>query len=492
MATRKPRNWPSITGSESDRAREAFRRLEDMTRLISDWVWETDEEGKLIYVSERIIDRLGIHPIQAIGKKLDEIGAFNDKADNASVPNFKRPFRDLNFVAIGHDGKERYFAVSGLPRFESESGNFIGATGIAKDVTELVRVERANMQLADAIEVISGYFSLYDEDDNLVISNARFREFNRKFGDLAQPGSGFVELLNAEVEAGRYVEAEDNPESWIRRRLARRRQTSGPFEQDLHDGRRLYVDEERLSNGATVTMARDITDLKRAMDALQKSDQQHRQFAASVAHQLRTPLAVLRSNLDSLGDNESAHELKREVDALARMVEQLLTLTRYDNLVVPSDSEADLHQIAMSVVSALAPLAIKESRTLEFESSNKVLLINGDTGALEHALRNLIENAIKYSSRGSEILVKVTDDPISLQVQDHGRGIPLQNRSRLFEKFTRSDRRGGGAGLGLNIVKAVVDAHDAEIRISDNEGGGTIFTMTFSPPNVAKANLHRL
>lgn len=491
MATRKPRNWPSITGSETDRAREAFRRLEDMTRLISDWVWETDKDGTLTYVSERIIDRLGIHPIQALGKKLNEIGSFSDGESGSEEPNFKRPFRDLNFVATGHDDKERYFAVSGLPRFENESGNFIGATGIAKDVTELVRVERANMQLADAIEVISGYFVLYDEDDKLVISNARFREFNRKFGELAQPGSRFEDLLNAEVDDGRYVDAAENASSWVRRRIARRRQTSGPFELDMVDGRRLFVDEERLPNGATVTMARDITDLKRAMDALQKSDQQHRQFAASVAHQLRTPLAVLRSNLDSLGDNENAHDLKREVDALARMVEQLLTLTRYDNLVVPSDSEADLCQVAMTVVSALAPAAIRESRTLEFESSNKMLLINGDTGALEHALRNLVENAIKYSSRGSEIVVKVTDDPVTLQVVDRGRGIPLKDRTRLFEKFARTDRRGGGAGLGLNIVKAVVDAHDADIRISDNDGGGTIFTMTFSPPSNAKAKLHQ-
>lgn len=73
---RKPRNWPSITGSQKERSTEAFRRLEDMTRLISDWVWETDADGALIYVSERMIDRLGIHPVQVIGQRLDQIGQF--------------------------------------------------------------------------------------------------------------------------------------------------------------------------------------------------------------------------------------------------------------------------------------------------------------------------------------------------------------------------------------------------------------------------------
>ena len=72
------------------------------------------------------------------------------------LPDFKRPFRDVSFEAAGHDGGLRYFAVSGLPRFSDKEENFTGAIGIAKDVTNLVRVERANVQLADAIEVLSG------------------------------------------------------------------------------------------------------------------------------------------------------------------------------------------------------------------------------------------------------------------------------------------------------------------------------------------------
>ena len=76
-------------------------------------------------------------------------------------------------------------------------------------------------------------------------------------------------------------------------------------------------------------MARDITDMKRAMEALKKSVSTHREFAANVAHKLRTPLAVLRANLDNLREDEEVSGLKNEVDTLARMVEQLLTLTRY-------------------------------------------------------------------------------------------------------------------------------------------------------------------
>lgn len=73
-----------------------------------------------------------------------------------------------------------------------------------------------------------------------------------------------------------------------------------------------------------------------------------------------------------------------------------------------------------------------------------------------------------------------------------GEGVSFQERAKLFEKFTRSDRRGSGAGLGLNIVRAVADAHEAEVGISDNKGGGSVFTISFPPQNLRKAGLHQL
>ncbi len=476
---RKPRNWPSIAGSQNERATEAFRRLEDMTRLISDWVWETDSDGALTYVSERMIDRLGIHPVQVTGQRLDQIGRFVQDGQPVSAPNHQRPFRDVYFEAEGHDGKARHFAVSALPRFDHESGDFLGATGIAKDVTELVRVERANSRLADAIEVLSGYFALYDENDKLVISNARFRDFNRDFEEASRPGADFETLLRKELEAGRYPDALENGEQWIKDRLQRRRAVSGPYEQMLSGGRWLYVDEERLPDGGIVMMSHDISDLKRAMEALQASARHHREFSANVAHKLRTPLAVLRANLDNLGKTPEVKSLKHEVDVLARMVEQLLTLTRYEYLVLPQNVYVDLHSIVVDVISALAPMALKEDRMLELDGDSGEIWVRGDAGALEHAMRNLIENAVKYSSRGSTVRIVIERDPMIVRVIDQGRGIPQDQRGILFERFAQNDRRGAGAGLGLSIVKAIADAHGAEIDISDTPGGGATFSIKF-------------
>lgn len=479
MAERKPRSWPAITGTQSERSTEALRRLEDLTRLISDWVWEADDAGELVYVSERVIERLGMHPVQLIGRRLDQIGRFvGENGGEQAAPDLRRPFRDARFEAVGGDGKLRTFVLSGLPRFNDADGQFVGTNGIAKDITDVLRTERQNIRLADAIDVLHEYFALYDEFDRLVISNARFRESSRSFGGLAAPGGSFEDLLKSEVAANRYAGAEDNPDSWIERRLARRRSPSGPFEIEMTDGRFMMVDEQRITDGGTVTMANDITELKRAMAALSESATQHREFASNVAHRLRTPLAVLRASLDSLGSNDMVKSLKREVDGLARMVEQLLTLTRYEHMLVPADATADLREIAIAVIETLAPTAIKEGRGLDLEGVETPVHIHGDTGAIEHALRNLVENAIKYSSRGSSVRVILENEPPTVHVVNQGRSIPMEARARLFHRFARIDRRGAGAGLGLNIVKCIADSHRAEVSIGDVEGGGTDFTVT--------------
>jgi len=217
------------------------------------------------------------------------------------------------------------------------------------------------------------------------------------------------------------------------------------------------------------------------MEALKKSISTHREFASNVAHKLRTPLAVLRANLDSLGQDKEVTGLKNEVDTLARMVEQLLTLTRYEHFVLPPEAKCDLYGITVDVISSLAPLAIKEDRTLELDGDSGILMIHGDSGAVEHAVRNLIENAIKYSARGTAVQVKLEKDSSAIRVSDEGRGIPLEDRARLFERFTRTDRRGAGAGLGLHIVKTIADIHDAQVSIGHSASGGAEFSLIFPP-----------
>ncbi len=242
--------------------------------------------------------------------------------------------------------------------------------------------------------------------------------------------------------------------------------------------------------GMVLSRQRSLEDLRGTLEKrieertelLRESEERHRRFAADVAHELRTPLAVLHSNLDSLEDAEIARSLRRDVDAMTRLVEQLLALARLDFLEIDSTDQADLREVCTNVASHLAPLAIKNKRSIQVSGCNGPVIIRGNTDSLEQAVRNLVENSLRYSHRGSAVTLKIGDDA-TISVIDKGPGIPPEQRDEIFERFVRPDRRSAGAGLGLSIVRRTVDAHDGKIEIADTPGGGVTFTMRFPAAN---------
>lgn len=123
------------------RAAEAERRLDDITRLVSDWVWEADHELRLTYVSPRILNILGYHPRHLIGRKFTEIGNFTDKESSMEVMAARMPFRDEPFEIKHSRGSLQHALISGLPRFSNETGEFEGYRGTAEDVTERKKAE---------------------------------------------------------------------------------------------------------------------------------------------------------------------------------------------------------------------------------------------------------------------------------------------------------------------------------------------------------------
>ena len=110
--------------------------MEDITRLISEWVWETDTDGKFVYVSDRITEVLGILPLMVTGKTFYEIGTFITEEGDVTHINWKKPFRDVLFEARNKDGEERLFLISGIPFYDPETWEFEGITGTAEDITE--------------------------------------------------------------------------------------------------------------------------------------------------------------------------------------------------------------------------------------------------------------------------------------------------------------------------------------------------------------------
>jgi len=228
----------------------------------------------------------------------------------------------------------------------------------------------------------------------------------------------------------------------------------------------------------TLLSVRLVRELQTKDEIMRKKDEERMTFAADVAHELRTPLAVLRAHLDSLDDADTNYQLIQDVDRITRIVEQVLAKSQIEAIQLGPDDMADLAEVSSSMAAYLAPLVIREGRLIEVVGAESPVMINGNTFALEQALRNLVENAIKYSARGSTITIEVSATP-SIRVIDRGRGVPFEEREMIFERFHRADRRSGGSGLGLSIVRRVAEAHGGKISVEDAPGGGAVFVLNF-------------
>lgn len=214
-----------------------------------------------------------------------------------------------------------------------------------------------------------------------------------------------------------------------------------------------------------------------ALDRLDRGFQAQRDFLADAAHELRTPLAILAAHLDSMQDPARTSALRADVERMTKLVGQLLMVAQLEALTIRPDEQADLSEIAAEVAILMAPLAVKADRNVAVLNAEHPLPVRGNRDALYQALRNLVENALKYTPPGTEVEIEL-DPSGGVAVSDRGPGIPEDQRTLLFQRFWRADRRqSGGAGLGLAITHRIAAAHSGQLLVDDNPGGGARFTL---------------
>tara|TARA_R110002096_G_scaffold137810_1_gene291318 strand:+ start:14076 stop:15422 length:1347 start_codon:yes stop_codon:yes gene_type:complete len=240
----------------------------------------------------------------------------------------------------------------------------------------------------------------------------------------------------------------------------------------------LYLVLHQIVRRADKIIKAQHTELQLSTEKLVKSEAMHRKFTADVSHELRTPLSVLLLQIDTLDDTKAAQDLRQDVIAMSRLVNQILSLAQVDALDLEKMDKVDLSVVCKNVATRLFPLAIKEEMSIEVIGVDAPVEVLGYSHVLEQAIYNLVENAIKYAATGGVITVELGKDPY-IKVIDHGPGVPKEKRKEIFQRFLRSDSRGDGAGLGLSIVKQIVEAHKASIDVGDTPGGGATFTIRF-------------
>lgn len=196
------------------------------------------------------------------------------------------------------------------------------------------------------------------------------------------------------------------------------------------------------------------------LSQLDQAARDHEAFAADVAHELRTPLAVLSLELDGL-DHPDAPRLKADVLAMRRLTDQLMLLARVEahKVAQPMPEEVDLVETGADVVSLLAPAAIAEGKNLSLVLRGGRNLVTGQRETIAAALRNLVENALRVTPAMGSVTVFAGPGP-RLSVRDGGAGLPPERLARLAQRHSRADHASeGGAGLGLAIVARIMEAH---------------------------------
>jgi signal transduction histidine kinase len=222
-------------------------------------------------------------------------------------------------------------------------------------------------------------------------------------------------------------------------------------------------------------------------------EKMRRDFISNVSHELRTPLAAMRLMAETLlsgalEDPPAAHEfvsrIGLEVEQMSQMVEELLELSALEGEERPTPDEAVPVVELLHAIDRLRPLIEDKHIDLVFDVPSDIAPIRGDLGHLQHVLRNLVHNAVKFTSARGTITVSArsVNGQVELRVADTGIGILSDDMPRIFERFWKADssrrRDGEGSGLGLAIARHVVAAHHGTIRVDSEPGKGACFTIT--------------
>ena len=223
---------------------------------------------------------------------------------------------------------------------------------------------------------------------------------------------------------------------------------------------------------------------------LERSIGEMRQFSTALAHELRTPLAALRGEIElalratrDVDLQQSLASQIEDIDRLTRLIEHVLTLARAESGQIPlSFGAVDLGELASSLVETLEPVANARTIALRCEPAPVVVAL-GDAGWLERLVLNLIDNAMKFTREGGCVIVRVSrhGERACLEVADTGIGMTPDVAAHVFERFYQADPSrsspSGGAGLGLSLVKWIVDRHHGTVSVESTPAKGSIFRV---------------
>ncbi|MDH3315835.1 MAG: PAS domain S-box protein [Gammaproteobacteria bacterium] len=273
----------ALAGSEA--------RFRDLIESASDWYWETDADHKIIKVTGRFMEVVGIDSAKMIGTRQIDIIAEDLIHSDAIEPHIRcleehRPFREFVFPTRVGKKSVLWIRASGKPLFD-DSGVFIGYRGTGSDATAEVEARReaevARNRLTDALRSIPDGFALYDADDRLALYNENYAKAFGPDRDLLKVGATYDSMIRARIRRGHVPEAASNEAAWLAQRAAERSNPEGWREIKLADGRWVRTSERRTRDGGLVTIQTDISEIKQRERQLGEGEERFRDMVDSAS-----------------------------------------------------------------------------------------------------------------------------------------------------------------------------------------------------------------
>jgi PAS domain S-box-containing protein len=477
---------------------ENEKRLRELFEVASDWFWETDADGRFTFLSPAWSKITGQDPAEFIGRRREEFGDRSEDPEawrqHLALLAARKPFRNFTYCLRSATGASRWIRTTGIPVFDG--AEFKGYRGAALDVTaevEALRKARAVYErFAEAIESIPVGIMVHDADDRLVFCNNATREYFPESRQFLTLGARFEDFVRAQAESGEVPQAAGRIQEWMENRMRRHRLPENDFTQRYRDGRWVQIIERQMSDGGTVGIRVDITELKKGEEErLELETQLHHSqklealgtLAGGIAHDLNNTLvpvvALSKTMAKQLDSASRAHGQAMLIhQAALRATDLVKQIVAFSRKQTPEKRVFDLAAVARDTIKMMRA-SIPSTIRLETAVAPVPPML-GDPGQLHQVILNLVTNAAQaIGAKPGRIQIGLVPvgDLLCLTVADTGCGMDETTRARMFEPFFTTRPVNEGTGLGLSVVHGIVTSHGGRIDVHSQPEEGTEITI---------------
>ena len=358
------------------------------------------------------------------------------------------------------------------------------------------------MTILTAIETIPDGFALFDENDNLVLTNERYRSMFSNIAHLLKSGTAYRDILMAQAAADPEIVGDETLDQWMQDRLRNHQKPNIRRNEVRISGAWVQVTKSKTPSGGTVAVYSDISgliekqaELEVAREGADTANEAKSRFLASMSHELRTPLNAIIGYSEMLIDDAQDAEddtniadlerIKSSGQHLLALINDILDLSKIEagKMEIYTERFA-IAPLIEDVAATIRPIIDKNANTLTTQINASIIEIETDKTKLRQNLFNLLSNAAKFTTGGKiELIVDETANTIDFTIRDDGIGMTADQKGRLFEAFMQADssttRNYGGTGLGLAIVKQFTEMVGGSVDVMSEPGKGSAFKLSF-------------